>query len=220
MIDETSALADEAPDDRGLWPGDSGTLPLNARRALLQLIRGPMVTAARHGELWAAIVSNRPLIESALANLFLTLVVSENEGIAFVRDAPAIDDRIPSAVRKQKLTFVDTILLLTLRRLLLLEGSGRAFVSKREVFDQLSAYRTAAALDEAGFLKKLEASWSKFVKTAILLPTEDEGRFEVSPVLALIFNAEEIEAVQAEYQALVTGENGERDDTFNPGAAD
>lgn len=149
------------------------------------------------------------LIESALANLFLTLVVSETEGIAFVRDAPAIDDRIPTAVRKQKLTFVDTTLLLTLRRLLLLEGNGRAFVSKREVFDQLSAYRTATALDEAGFLKKLEASWSKFVKAVIVLPTEDEGRFEVSPVLALIFNAEEIEAVQAEYQALAAEDDEE-----------
>lgn len=209
MIDEVFAPTEAVPSEEGLWPGDCGTLPLNARRALLQLLRGPMVTASRHGELWAAIALNRPLIESALANLFLTLVVSETEGIAFVRDAPAIDDRIPTAVRKQKLTFVDTILLLTLRRLLLLEGNGRAFVSKREVFDQLSAYRTATALDEAGFLKKLEASWSKFVKAVIVLPTEDEGRFEVSPVLALIFNAEEIEAVQAEYQALAAEDDEE-----------
>ena len=82
-------------------------------------------------------------------------------------------------------------------------------MSKREVFDQLSAYRTATALDEAGFLKKLEASWSKFVKAAIVLPTEDEGRFEVPPVLALIFNAEEIEAVQAEYQALAAEDDEE-----------
>ena len=218
MIDEASAPNETTSDEEGLWPGDRGTLPLNARRALLQLLRGPMVTAARHGELWAAIVSNRPLIESALADLFLTLVVSETEGIAFVRDAPATDDRIPTAVRKQKLTFVDTILLLTLRRLLLLEGSGRAFVSKREVFDQLSAYRTATALDEAGFLKKLEASWSKFIKAAILLPTEDEGRFEVSPVLALIFNAEEIEAVQAEYQALATEDDEEPAAPLDPKA--
>lgn len=219
MIDETSALVEEATDKEGLWPGDCGTLPLDARRALLQLLRGPMVTASRHGELWAAIASSRPLIESALANLFLTLVVSESEGIAFVRDAPAIDDRIPTAVRKQKLTFVDTILLLTLRRLLLLEGSGRAFVSKREVFDQLSVHRTATMLDEAGFLKKLEASWSKLVKTAILLPTEDEERFEVSPVLALIFNAEEIEAVQAEYRTLIAAEGEERDSAIDPGTA-
>ena len=219
MIDETSALAEGASNEEGLWPGDCGTLPLDARRALLQLLKGPMVTASRHGELWGAIASNRPLIESALANLFLTLVVSENEGIAFVRDAPAIDDRIPTTVRKQKLTFVDTILLLTLRRLLLLEGSGRAFVSKREAFDQLSAYRTVTALDEAGFLKKLEASWSKLAKTAILLPTEDEGRFEISPVLTLIFNAEEIEAVQAEYRALLAVEDEGRPAAVDPDAA-
>ena len=59
-IDEVFAPTEAVPSEEGLWPGDCGTLPLNARRALLQLLRGPMVTASRHGELWAPLGLNRP----------------------------------------------------------------------------------------------------------------------------------------------------------------
>ncbi|WP_304426890.1 DUF4194 domain-containing protein [uncultured Adlercreutzia sp.] len=200
-------------DDRGLWPGDCGTLSLDARRAFLQLLRGPMLTERRHSELWAALVTNREAVEIALANLFLVLVLSEEDGIAFVRDAPAEDERIPAAVRKSKLTFCDTIMVLTLRKTLMLEGDGRAFVSKREVFDQLASYRAATSHDEAAFQKKLDASWSKMTKNNILLRTEDDQRFEVSPVLSLVFNAEEITALQEEYQDLLreTEKEGSRE---------
>jgi len=40
------------------------------------------------------------------------------------------------------------------------------------------------------------------VKYGLLAATSTEGRFEVSPVLRLVFGAEEIAAVQAEYRRL------------------
>ena len=48
----------EAAAEAGRWPGDTGTLGLDARRALLKLVKGPYLSAAREPGPWAALLAD------------------------------------------------------------------------------------------------------------------------------------------------------------------
>ncbi|WP_425956751.1 DUF4194 domain-containing protein [Xylanimonas sp. McL0601] len=189
-----------------LWRGDTGTLREPSRRALAALVKGPYVSAERHGDVWRALVADTDAIRSRLADIFLDLVVDTTLGIAFIRGAQTDAGTAPQVVRTLPLTFIDTVLLLHLRgELVRSGGSGRVIVGKDEVFEQLHVYRAASSTDEAGFTKRINASWTKFEKQNLLAKISTEGRFEVSPVLRLVFGPEEIAAVSAEYKRLLGG---------------
>ena len=188
--------------DVALWDGDNGTLREPSRRVLVQLLRGPYLSASRHGNLWTALLSDEDAVRSSLADLFLDLVTDHAAQVAFVRNTSA-DVDAPKVMRTATLTFLDTALLLHLRQTLLQESGGRiTIVGADEVADQLQVYRGKDNADIAGFSKRINSSWQKMVKYGLLAATSTEGRFEVSPVLRLVFGAEEIAAVQAEYRRL------------------
>ena len=186
-----------------LWPGDAGTLLAGSRRALVQLLRGPYLSAARHAQLWGALLRDEPAVRARLADLFLELVVDLDEQIAFVRNVDVDEVDAPRVVRTAPLTFMDTAMLLHLRQQLLTAGAGeRAIVGQDEVQDHLAVYRPPGDADPAGYAKRVNASWEKLKRYGILAPTSTEGRFEVSPVLRLVFGPDQIAAVRAEYARL------------------
>jgi hypothetical protein len=197
-----------------LWEGDTGTLLETSRRALVQLLRGPYLSSRRHGQLWNGLLADEREIRSRLADLFLDLVVDTEAELAFVRNAEPETLDAPSVVRSAPMTFMDTALLLHLRQHLLQGGGGdRVIVGADEMADQLQVYRGRDDADPAMFAKRVNASWTKLEKYGILARTTTEGRFEISPVLRLVFGAEEIAAVQAEF-ARVAGKpqaSGESD---------
>ncbi|ELT43221.1 DUF4194 domain-containing protein [Arthrobacter nitrophenolicus] len=196
------AGGEELVSDVVLWDGDNGTLREPSRRVLVQLLRGPYLSASRHGNLWTALLSDEDAVRSSLADLFLDLVTDHAAQVAFVRNTYA-DVDAPKVMRTATLTFLDTALLLHLRQTLLQESGGRkTIVGADEVADQLQVYRGKDNADIAGFSKRINSSWQKMVKYGLLAATSTEGRFEVSPVLRLVFGAEEIAAVQAEYRRL------------------
>jgi Domain of unknown function (DUF4194) len=188
-----------------LWPGDTGSMRAPSRRALVQLLRGPYLSADRHGKLWGALLNDEAPIRSRLADLYLDLVVDTEAQVAFVRNVDSVAADAPHVVRTATLTFMDTAMLLHLRHQLLSAGGAeRVIVGQDEVTDQLGVYREGDNADPAGYAKRINASWTKLVKYGILAPTSTEGRFEISPVLRLVFGAEQIAAVQAEYSRLAT----------------
>lgn len=195
--------AEAAPSSSTLWDGENGALREASRRALVVLLRGPYLSASRHATLWSALLNDEEAIRSRLADLFLTLVLDLDTQVAFVRNAESSDVDVPKVVRTLPLTFMDTALLLHLRHELVQSGgAGRVIVGKDDVYEQLQTYRKAANLDESGYAKRINASWSKFEGHGILASTSTEGRFEISPVLRLVFGAEEIAALRAEYRRL------------------
>ena len=192
---------DEAIDGReGLWAGDSGELPDRTRRVLLRLIRGPYLSGAREAQLWAVLLSDERIIRSRLADLFLELVVDRDNELAFVRNAPS--DEAPRAVRSEALTFLDTAMLLILRQTLLSEeGRGRVIVGKAEVFEQLAVFRTSDR-DEKDFASRLNSSWNKMQNKLRVLHAVGDDRAEISPVIRMIVDADQIRAITDEYQRI------------------
>ncbi|GIG30211.1 DUF4194 domain-containing protein [Cellulomonas marina] len=200
---------DDAPRGDGLWADDTGTLREASRRALVALVRGPYLSAERQAQLWSALLVDEPAVRSRLADLFLGLVVDHEAGVAFVRNVD--DDALaaPTVVRSVGLTFMDTAMLLHLRGLLVRAAGGeRVIVGEDEVVEQLAVYRAATSTDAAGFAKRVRASWRKLDDYGLLQRTSSEGRWEVSPVLRLVFGAEQVAAVQGEYRRLLEGPGG------------
>ncbi len=199
MTDLTAA--DAGTDERvGLWRGDVGELPDRTRRVLLRLVRGPYLSGAREAHLWEVVLMDENVIRSRLADLFLELVIDRDNEFAFVRNAPAEDG--PKAVRSEALTFLDTAMLLVLRQTLLSEeGRGRVIVGQAEVSEQLAVFRTPDR-DERDFASRVNSSWNKMQNKLRVLHAVGDDRAEISPVLRLLVDADQIRAITAEYRRI------------------
>ncbi|OSI14728.1 hypothetical protein BWD09_09835 [Neisseria dentiae] len=192
-----------------LFMGDSGELPLDTRRVLVQLLAGPSLDGSRYSKLWPILVRDEAVIRKRLAELFLELVIDKDVQVAFTRQADTGELEVPLLLRRAQLTFIDSILLLHLRqRLSQADSQGdRAVVSTEEITEFLSLYERAANTDHAGFVKRVHASIEKIKKHSILQKIRaSEDRFEISPTLKLLFSAEEIQALTHLYQCMAAGE--------------
>ena len=193
------------------------TFPFEAKRALVQLLRGPVVTHDAHRQQWSVILAHRSEIERRLADVFLDLVLDEDDGIAFTRPQPAPDDpkfAPPQVLRTETLTFMDTLVVLALRYQLLVAPPGqRVIVDYDDIAADMEPYRGRYTTDAGGFRKRINASWEKMKKYSLIAAADTAGRFEVSPVLRQLFDADEVALVEAEYQRLLDAGSDQDSDT-------
>jgi hypothetical protein len=200
---ESEPVKNETSDN--LFLGDTGELALDTRRALVKLLAGPSLDGKQHTKLWPVLMRDEDIIRKRLGDLFLDLVIDRDMQVAFTRQIDTGEIEAPSLLRRARLTFIDSVLLLYLRRQLMkAESHGeRAVVSKEEIVDDLKLYEQTANTDKAGFTKRIHASVEKFRERSILrkIP-ESDGRFEVSPTLKLLFPAEEVQSLTLLYQRM------------------
>jgi len=199
-------LAARAADGRAeLFAGDTGTLPFDARRALCQLLAGPSIDAQRHGALWPALLRHEEDIRRVLCELFLSLVIDREGGVAFTRQADTAELESPTLLRSAPLTFLESVLLLFLRqRLAEADTRGeRAVVEDAQLVEAVSIYQRQLSTDRAGFDRRVLAAIAKLRDNQLLSRLRgSEDRYEVSPVLKLLFSAEEVQALSQAYREL------------------
>jgi len=191
-----------------LYVGDSGELPLETRRVLVQLLIGPALEARRHSQLWPVLLRDEAVVRSRLSELFLELIVDADLQVAFTRQADAGELDAPVLLRRAPLTFIDSVLLLFLRQRLSHADvrAERAVISADEIVDYLTTYERAASTDRAGFVKRVNASIEKIKKHSILQKIRaSEDRFEISPTLKLLFSAEEVQSLTGVYRDMALG---------------
>lgn len=196
---------------RGLWDGDLGTLSLESRRAFAALLQGPIIVAQNKPALWAAIVSDEMTLRSRLNDVFLDLVLNEDDGIAFTRPANSGEDLhtpegqthpMPIILRSKPLSHVDTLVILHLRQELSLAAPGeRVIIDRDDLRDHVMMYRPDGDRDEAKMDRRFTAAFKRMVEYSLLAKTETDNRFEISPALRSIFDADTVEGIKAEYDA-------------------
>jgi len=194
---------EKADTTNSLFLGDTGELDLDTRRLLVQILIGPSLDERRHSKLWSVLLKNEEIIRRRLSDLFLELIIDHNLRVAFTRQADTGDLEVPLLLRRSKLTFIDSILLLYLRQQLTQADSRgeRAVVSREDIIEHLHVYEQSANTDKAGFIKRIDTSIIKIKERSILQKIRgSEDRFEVSPTLKLLFSAEEIIALTKTYQ--------------------
>ncbi|MDR3359908.1 MAG: DUF4194 domain-containing protein, partial [Bifidobacteriaceae bacterium] len=174
------------------------------------LLRGPYLSADRHGGLWEALLADQAAIESRLADLFLELVVDRDGAIAFIRGVRAESADVPQVVRTRALNFMQTALLLQLRQLLVRAAPGETvIVGLGEVTEFLDVYRSSQGIDRALLAKRAKAAWGALHEIGLLHKTTTEDRSEISPALRLVFGPEEIERLTSEYERIAAGSGGD-----------
>lgn len=204
-VDGVTSLTEPVEAPSTLFAGDPGELSELPRRVLVQLLRGPYVSRRLHPKLWPALIADETVIRRRLGDLFLELVLDPEREVAFVHNLNAEDLDVPRVIRSSRLTLLDTALVLFLRSELLRidNGDGRVIIGRQDIDEQLQVYRPATSTDDATFARRINGSVTKMKDHSILLSTKEEDRFEISPVLALVFTADEVESVTGELRKLI-----------------
>jgi Domain of unknown function (DUF4194) len=191
-----------------LFLGDQGTLPVETRRVLVQLLLGPALDARRQTKLWPILLRDESTIRSRLHDLFLELVIDRDLEVAFTRQVVSDELDVPILLRRTQLTFLDSLLLLFLRQRLTQSDAQaeRAVLAHQEMVDHLTIFQRQGNVDHARFGKQIANAIEKAKKLSLLQKIRDsDDRYEVSPTLKLLFPAEEIQALARIYAELDSG---------------
>jgi hypothetical protein len=194
--------------DFELYPGDTGVLPVDTRRVLVNLLRGPTLDGTRQTQLWTILLRDETLIRSRLHDLFLALVLDRSQQVAFVQQAELAELDAPTLLRKSTLSFRETALLLHLRAELAVADAqeDRCVVDRDQVLEHLRVYQPADEADQVRFDKQSDAAIEKLIKLSLLHRLKgSDARLEVSPALRLLFGLAEIEALTKTYEAMRSG---------------
>lgn len=205
------------------FTGDTGSLPIDTRRVLVQLLLGPSVDARRQSKLWPVLLRDEAVIRSRLHELFLEVVIDHEQHVAFTRQVTTEELEVPILLRKASLTFLETALLLFLRQRLTQADAQaeRAVVSLSDMQEHLGVFERDNNPDHAKFARQVVNAVDKAKKLSLLqrIRSSDE-RYEVSPTLKLLFSAEEIQQLSRTYEQLLRAPQttGEPDATVADGA--
>jgi hypothetical protein len=181
-------------------PGDLGDFTLEQRLAVRGLLRGPFISGAQDKATYHEIVRSADTLSAFLDNLLVKLVIDEVGEIAYLRDWDPLPEGAPSLFRRRPLTHMQTTVVLNLRKKLAHAVSGeRTIVDANHVFEETLPYQPSGGTDRAKQRTTFDNAWNVLIDHGVLKKTPTPGRWEVSPVLASIFSAEEIAAVHHSY---------------------
>ena len=207
-----------------LFIGDQGTLPVETRRVLVQLLLGPALDARRQTKLWPILLRDESTIRSRLHELFLELVIDRDLEVAFTRQVVSDELDAPILLRRTQLTFLDSLLLLFLRQRLTQSDAQaeRAVLAHQEMVDHLTIFQRQGNVDHARFGKQIANAIEKAKRLSLLQKIRDsDDRYEVSPTLKLLFPAEEIQALARIYAELASSSpNANLDEVESPSETD
>lgn len=190
--------------EKPLFEGDTSTLPYDVRRAYALLLRGPSIDE-RHSKLWPVLLAHEQRLRQLLHSSFHELVIDYDQKVAFAREVNAPGLEVPQLLRVVRLTFLESALIVYLRtRLTLADAAGeRATLARTELVEHLKAYEASDNVDKARFGRQVDGAIEKAKKYNLLRQIRNsDDRFEVSPVLKLVFSHEQITELRRTYQRI------------------
>lgn len=199
--------------ERSLFPGDTGSFPLELRQALVRLLRGPYVDGTVDAPLWTTILTHRASLQQYLSEVFLLLTVDPERKIALLTPAGIDAVHTQPIVARKPLRREETLLALRLRLLLDRQaGTGTdATITRGGAREILAEHRQPGAVDDKRLDEQTDASLARLLALKLLLPTELPGEYRVSNALALALPFDAIDQIPAYLAAL------DADDTTEDG---
>jgi hypothetical protein len=162
-------------------------------------------------DLWAALLRYRPHIEIYFQEIGLNLVVHEEDGFAYLKQADQEESAgIPRLFRRDKLTKGVAIIGVVLREQLLqfdekVHDESRLILLKDEIMELVTPFFPGSN-DEIKADKRIEGYITKAEEIGLLrkLPIgEGEERYEVRRVIKARFPAETLKALREQLEAHV-----------------
>lgn len=186
---------------------NSGTMPPEARRALVNLLRQGVILAGQKSNLFDSICRYQDAVRSHLADVYLKLVLDQRAGVAFIAglDESDVEEEAVSLITRRTLSLYDTLLLLVLRKHYQereTAGEQRIIIDIERIEANLSPFLPLTNSTRSD-RKKLDASLQKMVERHILSSVRgSDDRFEITPIIRYVVNAEFLESMLAEYKQL------------------
>jgi len=190
-----------------------------ASRALVSLLRQGVILYSRKAKLFESLCQHQAAIRRHLSEVYLKLVLDERAGVAFVAgiqseedgESENLEDEEPvSLISRRTLSIYDTLLLLVLRKHYQdreTSGEQRIVIDTERIESYLTPFLPLTNSTKSD-QKQLNAALQKMVTKKILSPVRgSEDRFEITPVIRYVVNAEFLESMLNEYLKLAR-ENG------------
>lgn len=192
---------DEIRDDSNtsLWPDDTGSLTVGARRSLVLLLKRQHVWAVRNPREWAWLLRWQFEIESRLNDLFLELVVDKEREVAYKRQAARdVGRQFTTLLHDNVYSREEAAVLLHIREVYQREirsGNEAAYVDKRDLVTELDYVRPERTKDHKKADGYLDNAFKSLTRDGFLLADRnDEDRLQVSPIIEVLLTVERVHA--------------------------
>jgi len=198
-------------------------MPPEARRALVNLLRQGVILASQKAKLFESLCRHQQAVRVHLADIYLKLVLDEKAGIAFIAnidegDIVSTDDSSYDPIFliiRRTLTLYDTLLLLVLRKHYQereVAGEQRIIIDVERIEANLTPFLTLTNSSKSD-RARLQTALKKMSEKKIIALVHDgsQDRYEITPVIRYVVNAELLESLLKEYIRLAQ-ENGLPDD--------
>lgn len=193
---ETRPMED---DDPGLFAGDTGTLPFEARRVLALLLQRRYLAAADHPAEWTALLAYQQVLESRCHDMFVELVVDRAHEIAYKRQVREEGLSIPVLLKDEPYKRVETLLMLFVRNRFRQErgvGQAAAFVDAEELVDYALGFLAHDETNLAARRREIDNAVATLAREHVI----DEvaaGRYRILPVVEILLPVDRLRELTA-----------------------
>jgi len=217
---EVNTAFETVPDETGeVTLAEKEQMPPEARRALVNLLRQGVILSRQKVKLFESLCRYQQAVRVHLADTYLKLVLDEKAGVAFIAnmdegDIVGTDDASYDPVfliTRRTLTLYDTLLLLVLRKHYQereVAGEQRIIIDVERIEANLTPFLSLTNSSKSD-RARLQTALKKMSEKKIIALVHDgsQDRYEITPVIRYVVNAELLESLLKEYIQLAQ-ENG------------
>jgi len=208
---EANSLAEAVTEDSGTeLLAEKERMPPEARRALVSLLRQGVILSRQKANLFESLCRYQQAVRDHLADVYLKLVLDEKAGLAFiarvdendVADADESNDDPVYLITKRPLTLYDTLLLLVLRKHYQereVAGEQRIIIDIERLEANLTPFLPLTNSSKSDRAKLQSALKKMSQKKIITLVHGSQDRYEITPIIRYVVNAELLENLLEEY---------------------
>lgn len=195
---ESDELEIDDDGDRLYFDGDTGTLRLITRKALVLLLKRTHVAAYRHPREFQAIVEDQDEVRSRLNDLFLELVIDPINEVAYKRQAgQELGRAFPTLLINRSYTRDEIAVLLRIRDIhhrARRDAQEAAFVERSDLLESLRYIRPADTKDQVRADVVATRAIERLTEDRFLQVTDDPDRLRISPVIETLLTVEQLQA--------------------------
>ncbi|MEX2233139.1 MAG: DUF4194 domain-containing protein [Cyclobacteriaceae bacterium] len=166
--------------------------------SLVTLLKGIVYDTQK--ETWENLLQYEVDVKKYYLAIGLDLYVDRSEGFAFLKQMELEDDpEIPRLIEKRHMSFMLTLVCLTLRKYLLENDaagtSARAIITKQQIVERMKPFLPPST-DEAKQLEKIDTQIRKVIDEGFLRGLENEkDTYEVRRIIRAFIDADKVEEI-------------------------
>ncbi|MBR2835594.1 MAG: DUF4194 domain-containing protein [Coriobacteriales bacterium] len=184
-----------------LFPGDTGTCPLNVRHAIAALIKKRYISQDEDKTAWEGLVSDPDLVRSRLSDALLTLKFSPANGIALAQQVEFDDDTVPYKIKSiMPFNNVQSLLitqLVTKYFSATAAGASYVWIEKDEMLETMTRL-----FEDASDIAASETAMSHAIDAMVrngYLNEVAQDRYRIMPIVGVVYTLDEIKGILQRY---------------------